>query len=82
MNKLQARRIVDAMNDKDDPLITVLLDADAIQSAHEMAQQLVSAGYSGRLDLRYMRSGDPADGVMGKKVAWDWSVPLKYALQG
>lgn len=82
MNELQAQRIVNAMDDKDDSLINILLDADAIQNAHVVAQQLVSLGYKGRLELRYMHSGDPADGKMGERLAWDWSVPVKYALQG
>jgi len=78
INGAQADRIVEAMGK--DSSITIMMDADAIQNAHDAAEVLVRRGYAGGLEIRYMRSGDPADGVMGEKVAWDWSTPITHAL--
>ena len=78
INAPQADRIVQAMGKHTS--ITIMMDADAIQNAHDAAEVLMRHGYEGGLEIRYMRSGDPADGVMGEKVAYDWSTPIKHAL--
>lgn len=78
MNKLQAQRIVNA----NPATLELMLDADAIQSMYDMANQLVRAGYRGKLKIRYMESGDPADGIVGKVMDWDWGVEIQHSLHG
>jgi len=78
MDPLQARRIVEA-----NPMcLELMLDADAVQFMYDMANQLVRAGYRGKLKIRYMEFGDPADGVVGKVMDWDFSAEVQCSLQG
>jgi len=78
MNEQQAARI--SRSTSDDTEITIMLDADAIDNAYDMANALRLSGFNGDINIQYMDSGDPADGVIGNIVRWDWSAEIKHAL--
>jgi len=75
MSNLQAKRIATAGLDE----IVVMLDADAVDYACETARVLHSR-CNAKIMIQYMASGDPALGVRGKLVNYDWRLTVENAL--
>jgi len=76
INDEQIKRTVQA-NPKS---LCLRLDAGADGDAHVMAERFVRLGYRGALKIRYMQSGDPADGVPGPMVKWEWHTNVRHEL--
>lgn len=69
----QAKRIVKSRTSS----ITIMLDADAVDSAYNMAETLVKQGYGGRLMVHELERGDPTDGLIGRTIEADWGAMVK-----
>jgi len=72
INDEQAARIANAAPSQ----LTVLLDADATSDIGAVVGKLLYVGYSGELYAQYMQEGDPADGVLGKRVEWSFEAEV------
>jgi hypothetical protein len=75
MSNVQAKRIAAAGLEE----IVVMLDAGAVDYACETARVLHSR-CNAKIKVQYMASGDPAAGVLGKLVDYDWHLIVENAL--
>lgn len=57
--------------------ITVMLDADAIQYAYDIAKTLEEAGYVGIMKIHELQVGDPTDGLEGRVINYDWGTSVR-----
>lgn len=69
----QAMRIIRARPDR----ITVMLDADALNAAYDLASALVGYGYKGRLTIHQLAQGDPTDGLEGTTIPYGWATEAR-----
>jgi len=61
--------------------VKIMLDAGAYLESLYLAADLLLVGYSGRIYLHSLYSGDPADSLVGEVEEYDWSSGVIAALE-